>query len=61
MTANPYKVWGPSTSPMMGRASLVRRIEDNWLNMEIPRHVSVVGPAYYGSLPCSDMLRKPTA
>ena len=48
MTANPYKVWGPSTSPMMGRASLVRRIEDNWLNMEIPRHVSVVGPAYYG-------------
>lgn len=48
MTASPYKVWGPSISPMMGRTSLVRRIEDNWLNMEVPRHVSVVGPAYYG-------------
>ena len=48
MTANPYQVWGASTPPMLGRASLVRQVEDHWLRVEIPRHVSVVGPAYYG-------------
>ena len=48
MTTNPYQVWGASIPPMLGRASLVRRIEDHWLTVEIPRHVSVVGPAHYG-------------
>ncbi len=48
MTANPYQVWGASTPPMLGRTSLVRQVEDHWLRVEIPRHVSVVGPAYYG-------------
>ena len=48
MTANPYQVWGTSTHPMLGRTSLVRQVEDHWLRIEIPRNVSVVGPAYYG-------------
>lgn len=48
MTANPYQVWGALPPPMLGRASLVRKVEDHWLRVEIPRHLSVVGPAYYG-------------
>ena len=47
MTANPYQVLGPSIPPMLGRASLVRRIEGHLLK-STPDHVSVVGPKHYG-------------
>ena len=47
MTANPYQVLGPSIPPMLGRASLVRRIEGHLLKTT-PDHVSVVGPKHYG-------------
>ena len=47
MTANPYQVLGPSIPPMLGRGSLVRRIEGH-LSKPTPDHVSVVGPKHYG-------------
>ena len=47
MTANPYQVLGPSIPPMLGRASLVQRIEGH-LSKPTPDHVSVVGPKHYG-------------
>ena len=47
MTANPYQVLGPSPPPMLGRASLLRRINNHLLKPS-PDHVSVVGPAHYG-------------
>lgn len=47
MTANPYRVLGPSVPRMLGRSALVRRIESH-LSRASPDHVSVVGPAYYG-------------
>ena len=47
MTANPYQVLGPSIPPMLGRASLVQRIESH-LSKPTPDHVSVVGPKHYG-------------
>ena len=47
MTANPYQVLGPSIPPMLGRASLVQRIEGHLLK-STPDHVSVVGPKHYG-------------
>ena len=47
MTANPYQVLGPSPPRMLGRAALLRRIDDHLLKPS-PDHVSVVGPAHYG-------------
>ena len=47
MTINPYYVFGPSIPPMLGRASLMRSIENHLLKPS-PDHVSVVGPAHYG-------------
>ena len=47
MTANPYRVLGPSIPPMLGRGSLVRQIERHLLK-PTPDHVSVVGPRHYG-------------
>ena len=47
MTINPYHVFGPSIPPMLGRASLMRSIENHLLKPS-PDHVSVVGPAHYG-------------
>ena len=47
MTANPYQVLGPSPPRMLGRASLLQRINDHLLKPS-PDHVSVVGPAHYG-------------
>ena len=47
MTENPYRTFGPSIPPMLGRASLVRQIERHLLKPS-PDHVSVVGPAHYG-------------
>ena len=47
MTANPYQVLGPSIPPMLGRGSLLRRIEGH-LSKPTPDHVSVVGPKHYG-------------
>ena len=47
MTTNPYHVFGPSIPPMLGRASLMRNIENHLLKPS-PDHVSVVGPAHYG-------------
>ena len=47
MTANPYRVLGPSVPRMLGRSALVRRIESH-LSKASPDHVSVVGPAHYG-------------
>ena len=48
MTTNPYQVFGASTPPMLGRASLVDRINQHHLLKPSPDHVSVVGPAHYG-------------
>lgn len=47
MTANPYQVLGPLPPPLLGRASLLRRINNHLLKPS-PDHVSVVGPAHYG-------------
>ena len=47
MTANPYRVLGPSIPPMLGRTTLVRQIERHLLKPS-PDHVSVVGPIHYG-------------
>ena len=47
MTANPYQVAGSSIARMLGRESLVKRIEAHWMKIK-PDHVSVVGPAHYG-------------
>ncbi len=47
MTTNPYRVFGPEPPPMLGRASLMRSIENHLLKPS-PDHVSVVGPAHYG-------------
>ena len=47
MTANPYQVLGPSVPRMLGRETLLRRI-DGHLSKTSPDHVSVVGPAHYG-------------
>lgn len=47
MTANPYQVAGSSIARMLGRESLVKRIEAHWMK-SVPDHVSVVGPAHYG-------------
>ena len=47
MTANPYQVAGSSIARMLGRESLVKRIEAHWMK-SMPDHVSVVGPAHYG-------------
>ena len=47
MTANPYRVLGPSIPLMLGRGSLVRQIERHLLKPS-PDHVSVVGPRHYG-------------
>ena len=47
MTTNPYRVFGPSLPPMLGRASLVQRIERHILKPS-PDHISVVGPAHFG-------------
>ena len=47
MTANPYRVLGPSVPHMLGRRTLLRRIEGH-LSKTSPDHVSVVGPAHYG-------------
>ena len=47
MTANPYRVLGPSIPPMLGRGSLVRQIERHLLK-PTPDHVSVVGLRHYG-------------
>ena len=46
-TTSPYRVLGPSVPPMLGRAALMRRIENHLLK-PTPDHVSVVGPAHYG-------------
>ena len=47
MTSNPYQVLGPSIPGMLGRKTLLRRI-DRHLSKASPDHVSVVGPAHYG-------------
>ena len=47
MTENPYQVLAPSVASMLGRMSLVRRIE-NYLLKPTPDHISVVGPRHYG-------------
>ena len=47
MTENPYQVLGANVPSMLGRATLVRRIEGHLLKPS-PDHVSVVGPAHYG-------------
>ena len=47
MAANPYQVAGSSIAGMLGRESLVKRIEAHWMK-SVPDHVSVVGPAHYG-------------
>ena len=47
MTTNPYQVLGSSIPPMLGRAELLRRIEQHLLKPQ-PEHVSVVGPKHYG-------------
>ena len=44
---DPYQVLGPSVPPMLGRATLMGRI-DKHLRKPSPDHVSVVGPAHYG-------------
>ena len=47
MTSNPFQVLGSSVPRMLGRATLLRRI-DRHLSKASPDHVSVVGPAHYG-------------
>ena len=47
MKTNPYQVLGSSIPPMLGRANLLRRIEQHLLKPQ-PEHVSVVGPKHYG-------------
>ena len=47
MTSNPYQVLGDSVPRMLGRETLLRRI-DRHLSKESPDHISVVGPAHYG-------------
>lgn len=47
MTSNPYQVLGPSVPRMLGRETLLRRI-DGHLSKTSPDHVSVVGPAHCG-------------
>lgn len=47
MTENPYRVFGPSIPPLMGRRTLLRQIKRH-LEKPSPDHVSVVGPAHYG-------------
>lgn len=46
MTGNPYRVWGPSTPSLLGRAEILQRIRR--LLTPPSYHVSVVGPAHYG-------------
>ena len=47
VTANPYRVLGPSIPRMLGRTSLIQQIERHLLKPS-PDHVSVVGPMHYG-------------
>ena len=47
MTSDPYQVLGPSVPRMLGRETLLRRI-DGHLSKASPDHVSVIGPAHYG-------------
>ena len=47
MTIDYCRVLGASVPPMLGRAALMRTINDHLLKPS-PDHVSVVGPAYYG-------------
>ena len=47
VTANPYQVFGPSVPTMLGRGSLINKIEGRLLK-DTPDHVSIVGPMHYG-------------
>ena len=47
MSTSPYPVLGPSLPPMLGRATLIERIQRHLLKPS-PDHVSVVGPKHYG-------------